>query len=183
MRSWQIQFRHWFRGKRCARHLARLIAQEQALSSHEAGRAVLQALCQCLDMERFQNFHLSDSFGFSIRPFYATIGLYCSELRIINARLASGAPLSTQWATLEGRATTLDRFFESKEGFYVDVPEHLACFRAEILHLCHLMRESDSVQTGIHPYNLRMLTRVFVNLRRLMIVLIEMSHAIEQAGA
>ena len=180
MQSWRFQPSRWFWGKRTGHRVARLIREEHALSSHEAGRAMLEALCECLEIERFRDFRLSDSFGFGIEPFYATIGQYCTELKAINARLATGAPLPTQWATLEGNATTLDRFFESKEGFYINVPEHLARFRSEILILCALMRESDGAETGIHQYNLRMLTRVFVNLRRLVIVLIGMSHEIGQ---
>ncbi|MBB5409284.1 hypothetical protein HDG34_003225 [Paraburkholderia sp. HC6.4b] len=178
MQSWRFRLSHWFRSKRTDRLVTRLIREERAMSSHEAGRAMLEVLCQCLDIERFQRFGLSDSFGFDIRPFYATIGQYCDELKAINARLATGTPLPPQWAMLDGNATTLDRFFESKEGFYINVPEHLARFKNEILILCTLMRESDGAETGIHQYNLRMLTRVFVNLRRLVIVLIGMSHEI-----
>jgi hypothetical protein len=178
MQSWRFQLNRWFRDKRTRRRVTRLIRKEHALSSHEAGRETLEALCQCLDIEKFLDFRLSDSFGFGIQPCYATIGQYCSELKAINARLASGVPLPAQWAMLEGNATTLDRFFESKEGFYINVPEHLARFKSEILILCALMRESDGAQTGIHQYNLRMLTRIFVNLRRLIIVLIAMGHEI-----
>lgn len=178
MQSWRLQLTRWFPGNRTYRRVTRLIREEHALSSHEAGRAMLEALCQCLEIEKFHDFRLSDSFGFGIQPFYATIGQYCSELKVINARLASGVPLSTQWAMLEGTAITLDRFFESKEGFYINVPDHLARFRSEILILCTLMRESDGADSGMHQYNLRMLTRIFVNLRRLVIVLIEMSHEI-----
>jgi hypothetical protein len=178
MQSWRIQLRHWCRDKRAGRRMTRLIRQERALSAHEAGRATLEALTGCLEPARFKNFRLSDSFGFGIQPFYGTIVQYCAELRTINSRLASGAPLSTQWALLEGSATTLDRFFESKEGFYINVPDHLTRFRSEVLMLCTLMRESDGAETGIHQYNLRMLTRIFVNLRRLMIVLVDMSHEI-----
>lgn len=182
MQSWRFprgfQFSRWFHRQHTGRRITRLIREERSLSSHEAGRATLEALCHCLDIEAFRNFRLSDSFGFGIEPLYTTIGQYCVELRTINARLASGVPLSTQWAMLEGNATTLDRFFESKEGFYIDVPDHLARFKSEILILCTLMCESDGAETGMHQYNLRMLTRVFVNLRRLVIVLIEMSHEI-----
>jgi hypothetical protein len=157
-----------------------LKVQAFSLSNHNPSRGILAALLNTLDVSKFDHYRNSHSVGVTISPFFATVDAYHREIKIINSHLARGVALPTTWATLDSRSIGLDQFFTSSEGFYLNVAETLTAFKRDALILCTLMETSDNAALGIDEHNLRMLTRIMVNLRQLVVTLIDVSFEIDE---
>jgi hypothetical protein len=175
MKRWISHWTQRYRDWRARRTYTKLKAEALALSNFQAGRKVLAALLQRLDVSRFLAYRSSQAVGVEIRIYYPTIDAYHREIKIINSLLMRESALSPGWAALEARSTGLDHFFTSKDGFYLNVPEALAAFKQDALILCTLMQTSDNATLGVHEHNLRMLTKLMVNMRQLVVALIDLS--------
>jgi hypothetical protein len=180
MRRWIAQLKNRWRARRARDTYATLKSFTLSLSNHNPSRSTLQSLLNTLDVSKFERFRNSHAVGVTINPFYATIDAYNREIKIINSQLAKVTALPTTWATLDNRATGLDQFFTSADGFYLNVQQALASFKRDALILCALMETSDNAALGIDEHNLRMLTRILVNLRHLVVTLIDVSFVIDE---
>ncbi|SAK59289.1 hypothetical protein AWB81_01820 [Caballeronia arationis] len=178
MRRWISRWENHWRERRVQREYAALRKQTVALSNYHPGRKTLEDLLRTLDVARFASFRNSHAVGIEIKPFYPTIDVYQREIKIINSYLTREGALPTTWATLDARPMGLDHFFTSAEGFYLNVADSLAAFKRDALILCTLMENSDNAALGVHEHNLRMLTKLLVNVRLLVLTLVDLSFEI-----
>ncbi|WP_144106720.1 hypothetical protein [Paraburkholderia sp. BCC1886] len=179
MMQWLSRWKHrrTIQEHRAMSQALRSEAQEQ--SNFQPNRKLLENLLLHLDVGLFEDYRHSYGAGRAISTLFPKIDLYNAELLKLKAAVARESILGHQWSTIDTQQVPLSQFFTSHDGFYLDVPKELITFKENALILCRLMQSSDTADFGLHEHNLRMLTKLLVNLRQIAVALIDLSEAIE----
>lgn len=104
---------------------------------------------------------------------WRTIDEYTSALSEAGQSVRDERPITPDWYPRETVQVSLDRFLTSKDGYYLDPPVAVQKFKTMATQLCEAMESSDEVHYGLPEHNLRMLSRMLVNLHSLTIQLSE----------
>lgn len=151
---------------------------------NKPSRALCEELLNQLDVELFANtYRPNRGMSVAISVPYKSIEAYVSALKEFNYLIKNEYPISPDWNANDVEYhTTLDRFLSSsKDGYYLDLERILGKFKHEALLLCQLMKESDTATYGLHEHNLRMLTKLFINMRSLLTQLVDVSLTLSRA--
>lgn len=140
-------------------------------------RALCEALLRQLSAVHFRTYAPGVGLGLVFNPLYPNIERYTQKLNDTLRLLQEERPVPNTWVTEEETPISFDRFLTSDDGYYLDVPDAIARFQHAALAVCDAMRASDTATVGLAEHNLRMLTRLFINLREVITMLVEISLA------
>ena len=147
-----------------------------ALPQHKPNRAVCEALIKELQSTFFRMYHPNQGIGTGVTPLFKTIDAYTQKLKELSRLIKDQKPIPPDWSEgTNASRITVDRFLTSADGYYLDVVKAVAEFQAASLNFCQLMEESDTATHGVYEHNLRILTKLFINLRFVTQQLIEVS--------
>jgi hypothetical protein len=110
-----------------------------------------------------------------LQVYYPTIDAYTRALGEASQLAMTDQPIPPEWLKTDLQRVSVDRFLTSADGYYLNPRHAVERFQTVALQLCEAMEASDEVTYGVPEHNLRMLTRVFVNLQSLVAALIEVS--------
>lgn len=147
------------------------------LSKTKPNRQHCEDLLKELSVERFKQYQPSVGLGVSIRTRYPNIESFTQKLKETTRLIREEKMIPVDWVASEELVIPVDRFMTSSDGYYLDVAEAVAHFKAQGMKLCEEMKDSDTATFGLAEHNLRMLTKLFINLRDVTTTLIETSLA------
>lgn len=146
-------------------------------SDQRPERALCEQLLLLLPVQQY--LHYSASAGLSVYTgsMYANVEVYSKKLREVYAVVKQEKVIDPAVVAAEEVTMSVDRFLVSADGYYTNPVTAVANFRAAALQLCKAMRPADDQQFGVYEHNLRVLTRLFINLRFVTIDLIDVALA------
>lgn len=155
----------------------RALKRAKAITGQRPERAALQELFTYLRPELFTAYKVHSGASTRMAVWTPNIDAYTSKLKEATALVAREQAVRPTWVgDAPHRDVSVDRFLESHDGYYVDQFKAVSEFRSAVLALCHALQPSDHLQYGVYEHNLRMLTRLLVNLRAVGIALMEVSY-------
>ena len=135
-------------------------------------RQLCENLLNELDEKRFESYNVALGLSLTVVTLYADVESYTKGLIDIVRLIKNDRPIRPTWIDLRHSTASVDRFLVSADGYYINTATAIDNFKKVGLELCFLMKESDTATYGIHEHNLRMLTRLFINLRHVTNMLI-----------
>jgi hypothetical protein len=107
---------------------------------------------------------------------YGNIDTYIDKIKELTKTIKQGKHIPADWYGITPQQVSLDDFLtKASTGYYVDIVKELNALKEVGLKLCASLLLADSEETGMYEYNLRVLTRLFVNLRQLLMLLLNVS--------
>lgn len=145
------------------------------LPTNRPHRQLCLELLERLDAQRFKHYHPSQGLSETIATPYTTIDAYTRQLKELAGQLKQERILGPDWASGELTIMSVDRFFVSIDGYYLNIVDAVEEFQKAAITVCELMEASDEAEFGTPEHNLRMLTKLFINLRMVATKLTEIS--------
>jgi hypothetical protein len=142
---------------------------------HGPGRKVCEELLHHLSVPQFALYQASAGQGSFIVPHCINIEDYTTLLRETTRRIRKGKNALPEKLTRNSQSVSVDRFLTSSDGYYQDVEKAVGRFKIAAVDFCAIMAQSDTEESGYYEYNLRMLTKLFIDLRIVTGALIEVS--------
>lgn len=165
----------WYKKLSLYVRLWRISKSATTLSHYKPNRQLCENLFTELHPHLYENYTPSTGLSVFISVYYENIESYTQKLKELSRQLMTDKPIAPDWGGQSETSISVDRFLTTSDGFYTDVQKALVDFKEAGLQLCALMRESDTAAYGLHEHNLRMLTKLFINLRAVLVQLIEVS--------
>lgn len=106
---------------------------------------------------------------------YARIDNYTAALNELATLVEHDGVVSREMLRYEEHLVSFDRFLTSGDGYYLQPSAAVEKFRKAALRLCEAMESSDYTTYGPAEHNLRMLSRMFLELQMLARQMIEVS--------
>lgn len=128
-----------------------------------------------LDVMEFKKYQPNIGLTRNIFTRYGSISEYDSKVRKTILILKQGKAIKPDWDSVNEVEMSLDRFFVSEDGFYIDIEKSVKRFKESCMELCETLSLSDNAEHGIHEHNLRMLTKLLINIREVTKVLVSAS--------
>jgi hypothetical protein len=141
----------------------------------QPNRLLVYALLKQLNPQLFERYSGSQGQVRHLQVYYPTIDAYVRALGEASQLVMTDQPIPHDWLKPELHRVSLDRFLTSADGYYLNPRHAVERFQTVALQLCEALEASDEVTYGVPEHNLRMLTRVLVNLQSLTTALIEVS--------
>jgi hypothetical protein len=148
---------------------------QMKMPANKPNRQLCHDLLTQLSPALFRDYQPSMGLATMVAVPYPNVEAYTLKLKDAARVIKAGHYLSPDWFSTETFDINLDRFLISDDGFYINHEEAITKFKGAGLQLCQLMEASDTAQHGIHEHNLRMLTKLFINMRILTTQLIAAS--------
>lgn len=145
------------------------------LSEHKPGRQICEELFSQLDPKQFKGYNPYYGMGVKFYPLYPNIDSYTNKLKELNRLIKQEKPIPPDWNDSVENEVSVDRFMISSDGFYTDILQSVSQFQEAGYNLCLSLKESDTEQFGMQEHNLRVLTKLFVNMRSTATILINVS--------
>ena len=156
--------------------LKQLKSLSSNLSSFTPGRQLCEAIVEELSPGMFTRYSSVQGSTVLINPVYNNIEEYTNTLKKLVRELTDETKaLPTSWGLVEEQYISVDQFFNTKDGCYLNVEQAITDFKEAAMQFCTIMEDSDTVDVGIPDHNLRILTKLFVNLRSVTLALINVS--------
>lgn len=143
--------------------------------SHKPERKLCVELLQQLNVQQFALYQSSVGMEATVVPHFPNIEDYTTTLKEITKAIKAGRHILTERIKPSEARLTVDRFLVSNDGFYLDVEKAVGRFKEAALGLCTAMEPSDTEDSGYYEHHLRVLTKLFINLRQTTSGLIEVS--------
>lgn len=143
--------------------------------SHKPERKLCEELVQSLNVPAFALYQSSEGMEVFIIPHFKNIEEYTTVLKEITRAIKLERHVLIDRIKPSETRLTIDRFLISNDGFYLDVEKAVGRFKEAALGFCKAMEPSDTEDSGYYEYNLRVLTKLFINLRITMSSLVEVS--------
>lgn len=172
---WFEKIKLWFKYLFRIMRYQQILKESSLLSDKLPQRKLCIALLNELSEEHF--FSYKPTNGKSVRNdfLYPSIDLYSRKMKEFTRYIKEEKAIPPDWYTELITQQSVDQFLSSSDGYYVDVPKAITQFRQAGLQLCEALKESDTATYGIYEHNLRILTKLFVNLRHIAKDLINIS--------
>lgn len=106
---------------------------------------------------------------------YQHIDQYVTALREASQMVRDDRAVPADWPSRAEHRVSLDRFLTSTDGYYLNPQEAVERFKTVAAQLCEAMEASDELNFGVPEHNLRMLTRLLINLQSLTQALLDVS--------
>ena len=145
---------------------------EVLLSAGQSNRELCLELIQGFKELSDKNYSPLAANGIFIEAIVPNIARFIPLLRQMNLTIKRGEPLDATKYNQGIVSITLDQFFISEDGYYIETSEIYA-FIEESLRLCELMEGAESAEFGVQEHNLRILTKTFVSLKSILAGLLE----------
>lgn len=146
------------------------------LSNHGTHRSFCLELMQHLDSVFYTKYSSKNVSGINVSVLFPDIQKYTQRIREINRLLKQEKTISNDWCSYNEVVVNIDSFLVNSNGFYISsVVDVIEDFKQQCIILCNLMEKSDTELYGVHEHNLRVLTKLFINIRHLAFVLINIS--------
>ena len=143
------------------------------ISEHIPQRQICFELLTALRSGQFKNYNISKGLATLVTTQYASIDTYTQRLHTVTKLLKHEKTLTHEWGSVDGITISLDRFMISHDGCYLNAYEAVSNFKEAGLQLCIALEKSDGASAGLYEHQLRMLTKLLVNLRTITSKLIE----------
>lgn len=147
-------------------------SNEVLLSAGQSNRELCLELIQGFKELSDKNYSPLAASGIFINAVVSNIAKFVPLLKQMNNIIARGEALDAtkfNWVLVN---MTLDQFFVSDDGFYIE-SANIYDFVEEALRLCELMEGAESAEFGVQEHNLRILTKTFVSLKSILSGLLE----------
>jgi hypothetical protein len=145
---------------------------EVLLSAGQSNRELCLELIQGFKELSDQNYSPLAANGIFINALVPNIAKFNPLLKQINFAVKQGESLDAMKYNLVLVNMTLDQFFISEDGYYIETSE-IYTFVEESQKLCELMEGAESAEFGVQEHNLRILTKTFVSLKSILTGLLE----------
>lgn len=158
IKAWFIEFSHMMRYHQITKSAAQL-------TEHQPSRKVCETLFNELRPEQFKAYNPFHGSSHALSPLYPGIETYTAKMKELTRLIKQDRSIPPDWNDSTPVDTVVDRFFVSNDGFYLDVIKAVSDFKEAGLQLCIAMQPADTETHGVYEHNLRMLTKLFVNMR------------------
>jgi hypothetical protein len=135
------------------------------LSPLKPNRAACEITINELQSSFFQSYAPVIGASTFLHTYFPTIDAYTLALKELARQVKEERAIQPDWLTTPSQTVSVDRFLISGDGFYQDPVRAIEEFRQAGINLCQSMKESDTEEVGVYEHNLRMLTKLFINLR------------------
>lgn len=135
--------------------------------THTPDRVKVLRLLSKLEPERYSVYTSATGQGQILEVPYAHIDLYSAALAEAYELVCTDRPVPPEWCKPVLTRVSLDRFLTSSDGYYLDPRQAVRRFKEKATHLCEALEASDDAAYGLPEHNLRMLTRLLINLQHL----------------
>jgi len=152
-----------------------IVKDTAKLSAQKPNRQVCEDLFVQLEAKHFKAYHPHTGMSVKFTPLYPTIDSYTSKLRELHRLVKQDKAIPPDWNDGANIEVSVDRFMISSDGFYLDITQAVSDFKDAGYQLCISMKDSDTESHGVQEHNLRMLTKLFINLRPTVLTLINVS--------
>jgi hypothetical protein len=132
-------------------------------------------LLRQLQPEQFSSYSARVGQTVMITVPYPHLEQYTSNLREASQMVQQDRTIPADWPSIAEHRLSLDRFLTSADGYYLQPQDSVEQFKNMATQLCEAMEASDEIAYGVPEHNLRMLTRLLINLESLTAALIEVS--------
>jgi hypothetical protein len=139
-------------------------------------RALVQETLQALQPERFDHYRPHAGQSQQVLALLPNIESYTAKLAEAWYFVEDQKVVPSDWLSTETEHhLSVDSFLITPDGYYANQQRAVAAFRTQALRLCEALQPADQEDAGIYEHNLRVLTRLFVNLRLLAAALLVVS--------
>lgn len=142
---------------------------------YKPNRQLCEEIFNKLDPGLFKNYNPSAGLSSFINVTYITIGEYNTKIKETNNLLKQDLAVASSWIKRDITLISVDRFLLSSTGYYIDNEREIAQLKNNVLELCALMIVSDTATHGLDEHNLRMLTKLFIDIKEIGTKLLEVS--------
>lgn len=163
----------WIRKASLRWRLFQLSKQTAKASAFMPNRALCQQMLTLLECELFEHYSPKHGLGISIKNQHPNIESFTAKIKDSVRMVKEDKIIPTDWAVGQELTISLDRFLTTNDGYYGNRQVLIRSFKSAGLELCDYMSVSDDVQVGLPEHNLRMLTKVFVDIRNTAQLLLE----------
>jgi hypothetical protein len=173
---WYNTIRTWFGKFRQMMEYHQIKKDVSQLTEYQPSRQLCEKLFMQLNPVHFLEYEPFLGISCTITPLYSNIEIYTLKLKEFTRLVKQERPISPDWnADIIAVDTNMDRFFISTDGYYLDLVKSVSIFKEAGLQLCTTMNASDIETHGVQEHNLRILTKLFVNMRHTTTALINVS--------
>lgn len=156
--------------------LKKAIKDNPEPSPYTPNRKLCLNLLAVLDVESFKDYNPMLGKTITITVRHPNIEEYTQKIAQAIIIIKTNKSLPNTWDVVDNYTMSLDSFLVHKDGCYANPPEVIAAFKEKCTELCNIMENSDGVFIGIPAYNLRILTRTFINIEHVVKELINSSN-------
>lgn len=149
----------------------------KTISNHKPERRLCESLLYTLQPRNFERYKPSAGLAVQIAPLYPNVDSYTKHLKDIANLAVQEKPIDAALLSSETISVSVDRFLVTADGFYTPPVRAIENFQIAGLRLCNAMMRADTDEAGIYEHNLRVLTKLLINLRLVTFKLIEVSLA------
>jgi hypothetical protein len=157
-------------------HYAALQLRYQDQSAVKPNRKQCAELLQLLDPQMYAKYdpHYGRSLLLSAET--SNLEAFTKKLQDASAMVIREYRIPNDWVRTDEVVVLFDKLFIGVDGCYItDFTQAVTKFKVAASRLCDLMEASDDATHGIHEHNLRMLSRLFVQLRDVTTSMLEVS--------
>lgn len=163
----------WLEQYLARRRYRKVVQEARAVKSYKAHRKLCAQLLDGLDAQLFTKYDPAAGLAVLVTPLYPNVEHYTAKLKEAAALVQQAKILDPNWLTRDEHWLSLDRFLVSTDGYYVVPSKAIDAFRTAGLQLCTALAKSDEEASGVYEHNLRVLTRLFINLRLLTLAMLD----------
>lgn len=138
-------------------------------------RKYCEELLKLINASAFKRYDPQKIGTINLRSLYPNIDAFTLKINDTNALILQGVKVPNKWISTDLQRVSFDSFLCSKENYYLDPLKEIEKFKIAALRLCELMAESDSAKYGIYEHDLRILGRMFLNIREISISIITLT--------
>jgi len=144
-------------------------------SPFKANRALCHKLLLSLSEEGFLNYDPAQTSGICLRLQYADMEQLIDKIIQSISLVRHEKMIPPDWSSNPEKDVSLDRFISTQSGHYAKPATSIRRFKKHALELCEIMEISDTETVGLPEHNLRMLTKLFTDIRTVALTMLEVS--------
>lgn len=158
-------------------HWRRLLGQQAPNTRPQPDRLKCLQLFRRLQPAVFHHYSARLGQTIPLAVLYPRIDQYTDALKEASQMVRLDRAIPADWPSREEHRVSLDRFLTSMDGYYLNPQDVVTRFQSVAVELCEAMEASDELTYGVPEHNLRMLTRVLINLQTVAQALLDASNA------
>lgn len=147
------------------------VIETETISKHKPNRQLCQSLLEGLETDNFKHYLPIDGLLNIVCVHYNNIELYTKKLKEVTRDIKQNKLTLTDLSIINESTLSIDRFFISSNGYYVDPVRAVNNFKEAGLAFCLCLETTDTEHTGYSDYSLRMCTKLLINLKEVTIKL------------
>ncbi|BDD79566.1 hypothetical protein [Burkholderia phage FLC9] len=157
-------------------HYAALQLKYKDQSVVKPNRKLCAELLVLLDPQQYKKYDPHYGRTVTLSAEISNLEAFTKKLQDASAMVIRDYRIPNDWVRTDEVVVPFDKLFIDSGGFYItDFTQAVSKFKTAASRLCELMEASDDATHGIHEHNLRMLSRLFVQLRDVTTSMVEVS--------